>query len=528
MIIDTSKGTRVYTSGIFIDTGVNGTSNPISVNGITRFPLLGINYSQDSYADFVTSLSTTGCTVDDLGLCSDGVNHIYGLQIGDPAKPCIFLTACLHGNEWQPAYVLRYFMRLMAHPSSLFAHILSRFQVYAIPVVNPAGYIANARLADGIDINRDFNPPKTTVTTDATGICYWQTYHDAIGDGGDTTPFEAPEAVIVGNKVLELDPVFLLDCHSEASTGFIYQYVIGKDEVFWNSVISRVSGLFTSTLQAYALYPLEFIWAKYLLASNGLYPITGLIEMSDLTHVTFADASYRSLNFILASCLQLCDWLDSGYTMTLQFGRAYVPLQAGVTANNNTLTVSPDTQINSGNNTANYGTYPTIAAGKNSGGIRRGLLRWDLSNIVPAGCTVASAILTLNLSSQDNTTPRTVGVHRALTQWYEGARGPGVPPAGEDGSTWNLRNVNGPLSWGAAGGLADTDYVAAATDSQSVSVLGAVSFDVTADVQAWADGGDNYGWWVINADEATEGSQKLFTSSGGTLALTPKLIIRVA
>ncbi len=180
--------------------------------------------------------------------------------------------------------------------------------------------------------------------------------------------------------------------------------------------------------------------------------------------------------------------------------------------------------------TYNYGATAQMnvgAAAAGAGAEARGLLAFDLSAL-PAGATIVSAVLTLYCEYENAADDRVVGVHRALTQWFEGAQNGAAPGAGEDGSNWNLRNANGSLAWaGGAGGAAGSDWTALATDTELITGVGAFTWDVADDVQAWLDEeADNYGWWLINVDGSTANSRKRFTSSdSGNAANRPKLAI---
>ena len=185
-----------------------------------------------------------------------------------------------------------------------------------------------------------------------------------------------------------------------------------------------------------------------------------------------------------------------------------------------------DTHLSQANATKNYGIDPGMytdnIADPNK---RRALLAFDLSSI-PGGSTIVSAILTLwNLNSGGGGggAPVNIAVHRALTQWYEGAKNGAPPDAGQDGSTWNLRNANGSVAWaGGAGGASGSDWQAAATATTVVSGIGYFTWDVTADVTAWVGGTNNYGWWILN----TSGIWKQFAQSDhATAAYRPKLTI---
>lgn len=199
-----------------------------------------------------------------------------------------------------------------------------------------------------------------------------------------------------------------------------------------------------------------------------------------------------------------------------------------------TLTLQPDATAGIDNNirestpTVNDGTQTVLLAGKPAGVLRqRGMFKFDVSSI-PGTATVNTATLTLVCSSEATTTDYTVGVHRALTQWFEGNQSAAVPAGGENASTWNLRNANGSVAWaGGAGGGAGSDYATTATASTSITAPGTFNWNVLADVAAWVAGSaTNHGQWLINASEATDSTRKLFVSSdGATAADRPKLVV---
>lgn len=147
----------------------------------------------------------------------------------------------------------------------------------------------------------------------------------------------------------------------------------------------------------------------------------------------------------------------------------------------------------------------------------KGLLQFSLATL-PVGAIVTSAILTGYVSIVANNTARTMGVHRGLTQWYEGAKLGAAPDPGTDGSTWNLRNVNGALAWaGGAGGGAGSDYAAVATATASITSAGAyVTWDITADVVAWVGGVANYGVWLVLVTVAPESYKYVASSDHAT------------
>jgi len=193
-------------------------------------------------------------------------------------------------------------------------------------------------------------------------------------------------------------------------------------------------------------------------------------------------------------------------------------------------TTGLDTYLNQGQLTRNYGLSVTLRSGKIVDNTR-GLLMFSGLTGIPSDATVAAASLTLYCESESATTDRVVGVHRALTQWYEGNSANADPGAGEDASTWNLRNANGSVAWaGGAGGASGSDWTATATDTKDITAPSAAyTWNVQADLAAWVAGSaSNYGWWLINVGEAVSNSQKVFTpTNGATTANRPKLVLQV-
>jgi hypothetical protein len=201
-----------------------------------------------------------------------------------------------------------------------------------------------------------------------------------------------------------------------------------------------------------------------------------------------------------------------------------------------TLTLQPDetdgvdTQIakNGASANYNYGVGGSLLLNPDNDWRQYAMLKFDLSSI-PSDAIISSAVLTLYLANAGGSGAYNVTVHRALTQWYEGAKNGATPDTGQDGSTWNYRNHNGSVVWGTGGGtpggLSGTDFTATATATTSVGAINqSYTWDVLADVAAWVAGtATNYGWWLRHVTEYT---WKSFVSSGGaTSSQRPKLVV---
>jgi hypothetical protein len=197
------------------------------------------------------------------------------------------------------------------------------------------------------------------------------------------------------------------------------------------------------------------------------------------------------------------------------------------------LTLQPDgtngidTCLQANAATYNYGIATLMYAGRGVAAsyIRHSLLKFDISSL-PAGVSVSSAIVSLRAGTGRE--GAVTDFHRMLVSWFEGVKNGAAPDANQDGSTWNLRNANGSVAWGAAGGQSGTDYAATATASVATPDSSTTyDFDVTADVQAWVAGtAQNYGWLIRGNNEVDNNLQQYFASSdNSTTSSRPKLVI---
>lgn len=153
-----------------------------------------------------------------------------------------------------------------------------------------------------------------------------------------------------------------------------------------------------------------------------------------------------------------------------------VSFQQGV----NNYAGTQDAGIHSGTADAADGSNAIINVDGDDGGIRQALLRFD--NIfggapgqIPSGAIIKEARLTINQTDNGNV----VNMHRMLVGWDQNS------------VTWNIL----------AGGITP-DGVEAVTAIDSTTpglngIVGPISMDVTATVNAWASGQPNYGWAFI-------------------------------
>lgn len=128
-----------------------------------------------SYNDIVTLIKSFN-NYKILGKDESNLYNIYGVTIGDPKKPTIFIITGVHGNEWQPIEpTIKTLLDIENNEyfdSDMNEFILSNFSIAYIPVVNPYGLMQNNNHDDGVyaysnhaaranfhrvDLNRGFN-----------------------------------------------------------------------------------------------------------------------------------------------------------------------------------------------------------------------------------------------------------------------------------------------------------------------------------------------------------------------------------
>lgn len=166
----------------------------------------------------------------------------------------------------------------------------------------------------------------------------------------------------------------------------------------------------------------------------------------------------------------------------------------------------------------------------NTGAIRRGLLAFDIASRLPAGATVVSATLQMNMS-KSVAGATAVGLHRALADWGEGTsndtnRGGGVGTAATTGDATWLHTFHDMALWSTLGG----DFVPTATVTTSVDGEGIYIWPSTpslvAEIQQWLETpATNFGWVVVG-DESTSRTAKRFDSrENATAASRPQLTV---
>lgn len=105
-----------------------------------------------------------------LGLDESGMYGIYGIIVGDPYKPAIFINGGAHGNEYHTIEPIINTLKMIEdreHPDKeLNDKILENYCIVSIPMLNPYGVTRNSDNPNGVyggrfnyngaDLNRNF------------------------------------------------------------------------------------------------------------------------------------------------------------------------------------------------------------------------------------------------------------------------------------------------------------------------------------------------------------------------------------
>lgn len=164
-------------------------------------------------------------------------------------------------------------------------------------------------------------------------------------------------------------------------------------------------------------------------------------------------------------------------------------------------------------------------------GVRRALLHFDVAGAIPAGSTIDSASLHLNMS-MTIAGSENVNLHPVLADWGEGAsdasgmEGGGAPSATDD-ATWIHTFFNSAF-WANSGG--DFSPMASATtavDGNGVYTWGSAA--MMADVQSWLDDPmNNFGWILVGNESATTTAKRFDARENSTTPTPPTLCVALS
>ncbi len=168
--------------------------------------------------------------------------------------------------------------------------------------------------------------------------------------------------------------------------------------------------------------------------------------------------------------------------------------------------------------------------GTTAGGLlRRALIAFDIVGNIPAGSTIQSVVLTLNMS---RTAGSAIDVDlRAATQdWGEGTSvalsGEGGGAQATDGDATWVHRFFGTQFWNVQGG----DFVGTPSATTTVDQQGVYSWcsaGMVTDVQRWLDPSTNFGWGIIatNFEHLAHMAKRFDTRENSDPTLQPVLAV---
>ena len=195
----------------------------------------------------------------------------------------------------------------------------------------------------------------------------------------------------------------------------------------------------------------------------------------------------------------------------------------------NTLYESADGSLSNGS-----GEHLFVGRSNTSNTSRRAVIAFDIASSIPAGSTISSVTLTLNMSRAVQAPgPQTLALHSLTADWGEGSsdadgnEGSGASSTSGD-ATW-VHSFFSATKWGSAGG----DFSGTASATASVVGIGAYTWGSTSqmvnDVQGWLDNPSSNFGWLLQGNESTNKTTKRFDSrENGTPSNRPALTVEYA
>jgi hypothetical protein len=166
----------------------------------------------------------------------------------------------------------------------------------------------------------------------------------------------------------------------------------------------------------------------------------------------------------------------------------------------------------------------------NDQNIRRALLMFDLTALIPPGALVTSATLRVTVDRvPTGAGPSDFTLHAASSGWGEGPSDPtGLEgtgtTAGPGDATWT-EAFFGSTPWVLAGG----DFAPTASAVQSIGGVGEYLFTgpgLLADVQGWVnDPGGNFGWFLLGDETGDRNARRFISGDLGDPDAEPLLLV---
>ena len=147
-------------------------------------------------------------TIQAEGPCSDG-RQMWSLNLGDPARPTIYLGAAIHGWEWENAYGLLRFAEVISQDRTVEGLNTRHFHYKILPIQNPWGYDHFTRQnAHGVDLNRNFDCGWQPATGGQDVLVPWDYNYNG------TRAASERETQIMQGIIDRFRPVALVDFHT--------------------------------------------------------------------------------------------------------------------------------------------------------------------------------------------------------------------------------------------------------------------------------------------------------------------------
>lgn len=244
-------------------------------------------------------------TTHDLGVSSDGINHVYGFSVGDiENKPMIYMQHQIHGrHEWRCSHWgFKFLEKLVTgeiKSSHLVNKLLANFSLFVIPCLNPYGY-ENGTYgnANGVNLNRNFD-------------YNWHDFEETGSYFGTTKgeyPFSEPETQMIKRIVDTYKPLMYIDTHTRGgnTVGSMYPGAVERTD-YYLPFFREVATSFRITADVNNIgflppttRPEAHAWGSMQTSKAGMPTISTTIEAPEL--VSEYEQSVQGMNLMWVCC----------------------------------------------------------------------------------------------------------------------------------------------------------------------------------------------------------------------------------
>ena len=220
------------------------------------------------YSDFISAIDSLVSgysgyiTKSDLGVSSDGTNHLYSYDLNpiqhapqyDPSLeksiPKIIIVAGQHGFEKSNCLSLYYFIKDLLEnytQNSILDYLRNHVHLIIVPCANPYGFNEfEYKNANGVNLNRNYD-------------ANWKKEDDPTASSyAGEAPFDQPETQHIRDLVLaNLDTFYLVDWHTNSESNVTSQF-----SILWHSLLG-INEPYLSRLAYAANYHVNHITAHF-------------------------------------------------------------------------------------------------------------------------------------------------------------------------------------------------------------------------------------------------------------------------